>query len=38
MLISLGSAGDATRVLDNGLYRIVVNDAKFTAMNLQAGA
>jgi hypothetical protein len=38
MLISLGSAGNATRIFDDGLDRIIVDDAELTAMNLQAGA
>jgi hypothetical protein len=36
MVYSLCSAGDATRVLDNGFDRIIIDDAELSAMNFQA--
>jgi hypothetical protein len=38
MIYSLSSAGDATRVFNNSLDRIIIDDAELSAMNLQAGA
>jgi hypothetical protein len=38
MLISLGSASDTARIFNNGLDRIIVDDAELTTVDLQAGA
>jgi hypothetical protein len=38
MVYPLSSAGNATRVFNNSLDRIIIEDTELSAMNLQAGA